>query len=260
MAEKVRLIGRMDPSGTVELCLISFVLIPMEATRPEKSDHPKRTKGSGEGFWEQKAAKVEPQSSRVQRTQKSGLRFLRYLLFNLRTEGNEGSEGGAPIQPRSEMQKSDFVFFVIFCLTLSVHPLYEKADRLSREAIGAAIEVHKHMGAGLIESIYERCLLRELELRSIPCVAQKVVRVEYKGAAFDEPLRFDLLVGECLLLELKAVEVLHPFSKAQLFSYMKLLDVPLGLLINFHEPVLKNGISRMILPGANRMEGEEASF
>ena len=141
-----------------------------------------------------------------------------------------------------------------------MHPLFEKADGLSREVIGAAIEVHRHMGAGLIESIYERCLLRELELRSIPCVAQKVVRVEYKGVAFDEPLRFDLLVGECLLLELKAVEVLHPFSKAQLFSYMKLLDVPLGLLINFHEPVLKNGISRMILPGTNRIEGEEVSF
>ena len=72
-----------------------------------------------------------------------------------------------------------------------MHPLYEKADRLSRDVIGAALEVHRHMGAGLIESIYERCMLRELELRSIPCVAQKVVRIEYKGFVFDEPLRFD---------------------------------------------------------------------
>jgi len=71
------------------------------------------------------------------------------------------------------------------------------------------------------------------------------------------------MVESCLLLELKAVEVLHPFSKAQLFSYMKLLDIPIGVLINFHEPVLKNGISRMILPGANRTEeneGSEVSF
>ena len=67
---------------------------------------------------------------------------------------------------------------------------------------------------------------------------------------FEEPLRFDILVGDCLLMELKAVEVLHPSSKAQLFSYMKLLNIPIGLLINFHELVLKNGISRMILPGA----------
>lgn len=137
----------------------------------------------------------------------------------------------------------------------AIHPLYEKADRLSREVIGAAIEVHRHKGPGLIESIYERCLLRELELRSIPATTQKIVRVEYKDLVFDEPLRFDLLVDDCLLLELKAVEVLHPSSKAQLFSYMKLLDVPVGLLINFHEPVLKNGIFRMILPGANRTEG-----
>ncbi len=75
---------------------------------------------------------------------------------------------------------------------------------------------------------------------------------------------FDLLVDDCLLIELKAVEILHASSKAQLFSYMKLLDIPIGLLINFHEPVLKNGISRMILPGANQPEGsggrEEISF
>ena len=81
--------------------------------------------------------------------------------------------------------------------------------------------------------------------------------MEYKGLVFDEPLRFDVLVDDCLLLELKAVEILHPSSKAQLFSYMKLLDIPIGLLINFHEPILKNGISRMILPRANQAEQDE---
>ena len=140
-----------------------------------------------------------------------------------------------------------------------MHPLYQMADRLSGEVIGAAIEVHRHKGPGLIESIYERCLLRELELRSIPATTQKIVRVQYKGLIFDEPLRFDLLVNDCLLVELKAVEVLHPSSKAQLFSYMKLLDVPIGLLINFHELVLKNGFCRMILPGANKAEGTGTS-
>ena len=83
--------------------------------------------------------------------------------------------------------------------------------------------------------------------------------MEYKGLVFDEPLRFDLLVDDCLLIELKAVEILHPFSKAQLFSYMKLLDIPIGLLINFHEPLLKNGISRIILPGTNRTEEDESN-
>ena len=141
-----------------------------------------------------------------------------------------------------------------------MHPLYEKADRLSSEVIGAAIEVHRNKGPGLIESIYERCLLRELELHSIPAMTQKIVRVEYKGLVFDEPLRFDLLVDDCLLVELKAVEVLHPYSKAQLFSYMKLLDIPIGLLINFHEPVLKNGICRMILPGAKDTDDKQASL
>jgi GxxExxY protein len=107
-----------------------------------------------------------------------------------------------------------------------VHSLYEKADRLSQAVIGPAIEVHRHKGPGLIESIYERCLLRELELRSVPATTQKIVRVEYKGLVFDEPLRFDVLVDDCLLVELKAVETVHPSNKAQLFSYMKLLNIP----------------------------------
>ena len=138
-----------------------------------------------------------------------------------------------------------------------MHPLCERADGVSAEVIGAAIAVHRRKGPGLIESIYDRCLLRELELRSISATTQKIVRVEYKGLVFDEPLRFDLLVDNCLLVELKAVEVLHPSSKAQLFSYMKLLDIPIGLLINSHEPIRKNGISRMILPGANQKAENE---
>ena len=102
-------------------------------------------------------------------------------------------------------------------------------------------------------------MLRELELRSIPSTMQQLVRIEYKGLVFDEALRFDIMVDNCLLLELKAVEALHPFSKAQLFSYMKVLDIPIGLLINFHESVLKKGISRMILPGVNQTEGNEGN-
>ena len=141
-----------------------------------------------------------------------------------------------------------------------MHPLYEKADRLSCEVIGAAIEVHRNKGPGLIESIYERCLLRELDLRSIPAATQKLVRIEYKGVVFDEPLRFDILVDDCLLVELKAVEILSASSKAQLFSYMKLLDIPLGLLMNFHEPILKSGIVRMMLPGAKDTENNLLSL
>ena len=136
-----------------------------------------------------------------------------------------------------------------------MHPLFLKADDFSRQVIGAAIEVHRLKGPGLIESIYERCLMRELELRKIAAVNQRLVRIEYKGLVFDEPLRFDVLVEGCLLLELKCVQEVLPIHKAQLLSYMKLLDIPLGLIINFHEMKLTDGLVRMILPGANR-EGE----
>ena len=132
-----------------------------------------------------------------------------------------------------------------------MHPAFEKADRLSREAITAAIEVHRLLGPGLLEGIYEKCLLREFSLRGIPVANQEHVQIEYKGMVFTEQLRFDLLVDRALLLEVKAVQEVLPVHKAQLLSYMKLLDVPLGLLLNFHEMKLVDGLSRMILPGAN---------
>ena len=110
-----------------------------------------------------------------------------------------------------------------------MHPLYHKTDQLSHVAIGAALEVHRLKGAGLLESIYERCFMRELELRSIAAVNQRLVRIESKGLGFEEPLRFDVLIEDCLLLELKWVQDILPFHKAQLLSSMKLLDIPLGL-------------------------------
>jgi GxxExxY protein len=132
-----------------------------------------------------------------------------------------------------------------------MHPLFQKADELSRTVIGAAIEVHRLKGPGLIESIYEKCLMRELSLRSLGAVNQRVVKIEYKGFTFEEPLRFDMLVEHCLLLELKCVQEVLPIHQAQLLSYMKLLDIPVGLLLNFHKMKLADGLHRMILPGAN---------
>ena len=133
-----------------------------------------------------------------------------------------------------------------------MHPLFEKASGLTETIIAAAIEVHRDKGPGLIESIYEWCLLKELGLCSLSCVSQKSVVIEYKGFKREEPLRFDLLVEGCVLVEAKAVERILPIHKAQLLSYMKLLSVPLGLLINFHEMKLADGVSRLILPGANQ--------
>ena len=132
-----------------------------------------------------------------------------------------------------------------------MHPLFQKASGLTETIIAAAIEVHRNKGPGLIESIYEWCLLKELELRRLPCVSQKSVLIDYKGFTREEPLRFDVLVEDCVLVEAKAVERILPIHKAQILSYMKLLDVPLGLLINFHEMKVTDGISRLILPGAN---------
>lgn len=133
-----------------------------------------------------------------------------------------------------------------------MHPLLPKASKLTESIIGAAIEVHRDKGPGLIESIYEKCMMREMSLRNMAFISQQLVKIEYKGITFEEPLRFDLLVENCLLLELKCVQEVLPIHKAQLLSYMKLLNVPIGLIFNFHEMKLTDGIGRMILPGANQ--------
>jgi len=133
-----------------------------------------------------------------------------------------------------------------------MHPLFEKASGLTESIIAAAIEVHRDKGPGLIESIYEWCLTKEFELRELRCPSQKIVVITYKVFSREEPLRFDMLVEDCVLVEAKAVEKILPIHKAQLLSYMKLLDIPIGLLINFHEMKLADGVHRLILPGANR--------
>ena len=132
-----------------------------------------------------------------------------------------------------------------------MHPLFQQASSLTETIIAAAIEVHRDKGPGLIESIYEWCLAKEISLRGLACSSQEFVLVHYKGFTREEPPRFDLLVQECVLVEAKAVEKILPIHKAQLLSYMKLLDVPLGLLINFHEMKVTDGIHRLILPGSN---------
>jgi GxxExxY protein len=133
-----------------------------------------------------------------------------------------------------------------------MHVLYPKASDLTEAIIGAAIEVHREKGPGLVESIYEWCLMHELELRGLAAVNQRVVHITYKGKCREEPPRFDVLVEGCVLIEAKAVERILPVHKAQVLSYMRLLDVPVGLLINFNVSRLSEGVSRLILPQANR--------
>jgi len=133
-----------------------------------------------------------------------------------------------------------------------MHALFSSADSITRDVIGASIEVHKDKGPGLLESIYEWCLTMELESRSYQIQNQDKVLVRYKQFQREYPLRFDILVNKCLIIEVKAVEKVHPINKAQLLSYMKLLDIPLGLIINFNVLKLTDGVSRLILPGANK--------
>ena len=132
-----------------------------------------------------------------------------------------------------------------------MHPLFTRASGITHDVIGAAIEVHKDKGPGLLESIYEWCLKMELQLRGHQVRNQDEVIIRYKQFRREEPLRFDVLVDRYLFVEVKAVEDVLPIHKAQLLSYMKLLDIPLGLIINFHALKLTEGVSRLILPGAN---------
>ena len=117
---------------------------------------------------------------------------------------------------------------------------------ISEEIIGAAIEVHRAIGPGLLESAYEECLCRELALREIPFKRQQPLPVVYKGIRLDCGYRLDLLVKEQVVVEIKSVELLLPIHEAQLLTYLKLGRWKLGLLINFNERVLKHGIRRMV--------------
>jgi GxxExxY protein len=123
----------------------------------------------------------------------------------------------------------------------------DEDDPVTRAVIGAAIEVHRILGPGLLESIYHRCLCHELKLRGIEHESLVKLPITYKGMKLGEDLVIDIVVGGKVILELKAVSGLDPVHEAQLFTYMKLSGVSLGLLINFNVRYLKDGIRRRIL-------------
>jgi len=123
--------------------------------------------------------------------------------------------------------------------------LYEKD--LTSQIIGAAIEVHRGLGPGLLESAYQACLAREFSLRNLPFEQEKPLPVEYKGARVDCGYRLDFVVAEKVVVELKAVNAVQKVHEAQLLTYLKLTGCRVGLLINFNVPVLKDGIKRMVL-------------
>ncbi len=120
-------------------------------------------------------------------------------------------------------------------------------EDLTEQIIAAAIEVHRELGAGLLESSYERCLCHELSLRGIPYVCELQLPINYKGVRLDCGYRIDILVANAVVLEIKAVEHLEKIHEAQLLTYLRLGGWKVGLLINFNVPVLKDGIKRRVL-------------
>jgi len=118
---------------------------------------------------------------------------------------------------------------------------------MTEEIIGGAIEVHRALGPGLLESAYEECLCRELSLREIPFERQVALPVSYKGAKLDCGYRLDLLIGGVVVVEIKAVSKIDPIHDAQLLTYLKLGGWSVGLLLNFNSAVLKDGIRRFAL-------------
>ena len=134
-----------------------------------------------------------------------------------------------------------------------MHPLYEQADSLTQEVIDAAVRVQKHFGIGALESIYVRCLERELELAGHRTSREKGVSITYRDMTINENLRYDLLVDDCLLIEAKSCEKeCMDLWRMQLLTYMKLMDKPVGLVINFgNEHLTKRGVKRVILKDAD---------
>ena len=118
-------------------------------------------------------------------------------------------------------------------------------DELTGKVIGSAIDVHRALGPGLLESTYEQCLARELSISNIDFSLQQAIPVEYKGVCLDCGYRIDILVENMLIVELKAVQKLLDIHTAQLLTYLKLAQIDTGLLINFNVPFLKDGIKRL---------------
>lgn len=120
-------------------------------------------------------------------------------------------------------------------------------NKITKEIIGAAIEVHKHLGPGLLESAYKECLCKELSLRGILFEREKPIRLEYKGLELECGYRLDILVANLVVVEIKSVEAIAPVHGAQLITYRRLGGWKIGLLINFNVAVLKDGIRRRVL-------------
>ena len=126
-------------------------------------------------------------------------------------------------------------------------PLAEKENWLGKQVVDIAITIHKALGPGLLESVYEKCFCYELSKRIIPFERQKNVRLKYDNTIIDEGLRIDILVDNLVIVELKAQEYYHPVWESQVLSYLKLSNKRLGYILNFNVQLMRDGIKRMVL-------------
>ena len=126
-------------------------------------------------------------------------------------------------------------------------PIPERADQAARACVHAAVQVHRRLGPGLLQSVYETCLAYELSRLRTPLARQTLLPVVYDGLKLESGYRVDLIVDESLIVQIKALEFLAPVHEAQVLTYLKLSGLRLGLLINFNVPLLKEGIRRFAL-------------
>jgi GxxExxY protein len=122
----------------------------------------------------------------------------------------------------------------------------DRYEELAKQIFLASLEVHKIMGPGLLESVYEICLLRELQLRNISAESQVGIPLQFKGFDLSKEYKIDILVEKEIIIELKSVDTILPVHQAQIISYLKLADKRMGFLINFNVPIIKNGFKRFV--------------
>ena len=130
---------------------------------------------------------------------------------------------------------------------MNFRPIPSKLNEIGTKIVDAAYRVHKELGPGLLESVYEECLIYELSGKKLTVDKQVIVPISYRGKPLNSHLRIDLLVEDSIIVELKAVESLLPINQSQLLTYLRLAQKRLGYLINFNVPVIKSGIKRMVL-------------
>jgi GxxExxY protein len=125
--------------------------------------------------------------------------------------------------------------------------LSDREEFIARQIVDIAVKIHKELGSGLLESVYAKCFCHELDSRKIYFEKQKEVPIVYQSLQIDDGLRLDLIVDDSIIIEFKAQENYHPVWQAQILSYLKLTGKRLGFLINFHVPLMKDGIKRIVL-------------